>query len=109
MINSLMDTERIDTRKLEPEAREQLRKSAIRLYRRGQTQKSIAEALGVRRSTITIWMGKARNGYGTQEAQRGRAVGEFLLLTAAQEDRIRKDIVDKTPDQMKLSFALWNA
>jgi hypothetical protein len=54
-------------------------------------------------------MGKARNGYGTQEAQRGRAVGEFLLLTAAQEDRIRKDIVDKTPDQMKLSFALWNA
>lgn len=104
-----METERIDTRKLEPAAREQLRKTAIRMYRRGQTQKSIAEALGVRRSTITIWMGKARNGYGTQEAKRGRAVGEFRVLTAAQEDRIRKDIVDKTPDQMKLSFALWNA
>jgi transposase len=104
-----MDTERIDTRKLEPAAREQLRKSAIRMYSRGQTQKSIAEALGVRRSTITMWMGKARNGYGTQEAKRGRAVGEFRMLTAAQEHRIRKDIVDKTPDQMKLSFALWNA
>ena len=109
MINSLMDTVRIDTRKLEPEAREQLRKSAIRMYCRRQTQKSIAEALGVHRSTITMWMGKARNGYGTQEAKRGHAVGEFRMLTAAQEHRIRKDIVDKTPDQMKLSFALWNA
>lgn len=30
-------------------------------------------------------------------------------MTAQQEERIQKDIVDKTPDQMKLSFALWNA
>jgi transposase len=30
-------------------------------------------------------------------------------LTAEQEDQIRKEIVEKTPDQMKLSFALWNA
>ena len=70
---------------------------------------SIAEALGVRRSTITIWIGKARSGHGTQEAKRGRSLGEFRVLTAAQEDRIRQDLVDKTPDQMRLSFALWNA
>ena len=37
-------------------------------------------------------------------------MGEFRVLTAPQEHRIRQDIVDKTPpDQMKLSFALWNA
>lgn len=63
----------------------------------------------MRRSTITIWIGKARSGHGTQEAKRGRSVGEFRVLTAAQEDRIRQGIVDKTPDQMKLSFALWSA
>jgi transposase len=104
-----MEKERIDTRKLEPAAREQLRKTALRMYRRGQSHRSIAEALGVRRSTITIWIGKARSGHGTQEAKRGRSLGEFRVLTVAQENRIRKDIVDKTPDQMKLSYALWNA
>jgi len=104
-----MEKERIDTRKLEPAAREQLRKTAIRMHGRGQSQITISETLGVRRSTITIWIGKARNGDGTREAKRGRAVGEFRVLTAAQEHRIRQDIVDKTPDQMKLSFALWNA
>lgn len=104
-----METERIDTRKLEPAAREQLRKTAVRMHRQGMKQATIAETLGVRRSTITIWIGKARNGEGTKESKRGRSVGEFRVLTAEQEDRIRKDIVDKTPDQMKLSFALWNA
>lgn len=79
------------------------------MHRRGQTHRSIAEALGVRRSTITILIGNERSGYGTQEAKRGRPVGEFRVLTPAQEDRIRKDIVNKTPEQMKLSFAVWNA
>ena len=72
-------------------------------------QAAIADALGVRRSTISIWIGKVRSGEGTKEAKRGRSVGEFRVLTAEQEDRIRKDIVDKTPEQIKLSFALWNA
>ena len=31
------------------------------------------------------------------------------MLTAAQGDRIRKDIVDKALDQMKLSFAFRSA
>ena len=57
---------------------------------------------------ISIWISKVRNGEGTKEAKRGRSVAEFLVLTAAQEDRILKNIVDKTPDQMKLRFALWN-
>jgi transposase len=104
-----MEIERVDTRKLEPAAREQLRKTAVRMHRQGLKQAAIADALGVRPSTISIWIGKVRSGEGTKEAKRGRSVGEFRVLTAEQEDRIRKDIVDKTPDQMKLSFALWNA
>jgi len=44
-----METERIDVRKLEPAAREQLRRTAIRMHKRGRTQEAIAQELGVRR------------------------------------------------------------
>jgi transposase len=104
-----METERIDTRKLEPAAREQLRKTVVRMHKRGHSQESIARELGLRRPTVTCWVTKANAGAGTQEARRGRPLGNGRRLTAAQEAKIRKDIVDKTPDQMKLSFALWNA
>jgi len=35
--------------KLEPAAREQLRRTAIRMHKRGRTQEAIAQELGVRR------------------------------------------------------------
>jgi transposase len=105
----LMTIERIDTRKLDPSAREQLRKTAIRMHKRGRSQTSISEELGVRRSTIVAWIGRSGSGAGTKEAKRGRSLGECRRLTVAQEAKLRQDIVDKTPDQMKLSFALWNA
>ena len=104
-----MDIERTDVRKLEPAAREQMRKTAIRLHKRGYTQSAIAEELGVRRPTVSGWIGKANAGEGTGEAKRGRPLGDGRILTAAQEERIKKDIVDKTPDQTKLRFALWSA
>lgn len=43
------------------------------------------------------------------DLQRGRAEGTGRRLTEAQEARIKQDIVDRTPDQMKLKFALWSA
>lgn len=104
-----MEIERIDTRKLEPAAREQLRKTVVRMHKRGHSQESIARELELRRPTISHWLAKASSGGGTQEARRGRPLGEGRTLTAQQEERIQKAIVDKTPDQMKLSFALWNA
>jgi len=39
---------------------------------------------------------------------RGRKPGDGRQLTAAQEAQIRRLICDKTPDQLKLGFALWN-
>jgi len=104
-----MKNERIDTRKLEPSAREQLRKTAIRMHQRDRSQTSISEELGVRRSTIVVWISRSGSGAGTKEAKRGRSLGEYRRLTAAQEAKIRQDLLDKTPDQMKLNFALWNA
>jgi hypothetical protein len=45
-----MEIERVDNRKLEPAARDQLRKTAVRMHRQGLKQAAIADALGVRRS-----------------------------------------------------------
>ena len=104
-----MEKERIDTRKLEPAAREQLRKIAIRMHRQGQTQNAISITLGIRRATITGWINRSQAGNSTKEAKRGRAVGELRTLTTEQEKRICYDITDRTPDQLKLSFALWTA
>jgi transposase-like protein len=57
-----METERIDVRKLEPAAREQLRRTAVRMFKRGHSQSAIARDLGVRRPTVSDWVGKARSG-----------------------------------------------
>jgi hypothetical protein len=38
---------------------------------------------------------------------RGRRKGEKHALTAEQEKGLRKFLTDKTPDQLKLPFALW--
>jgi len=39
---------------------------------------------------------------------RGRKPGEGRQLTPEQETEIRRLICDKTPDQLKMEFALWN-
>jgi transposase len=104
-----METKRTDVRKLEPAAREQLRRTVLRLHERGHNQTGIAEELGLRRPTVTGWIAQAKAGGGVKEAPRGRPLGDGRKLTPAQEERIRKDIVDRTPDQMKLRFALWSA
>ncbi len=104
-----METERIDIRKLEPTAREQLRRTVIRLHQRGHKQSVIAQELGLRRPTVSGWIAKVKAGRGVKEARRGRPLGDGRKLTPAQEERIRQDIVDKTPDQRKLRFALWTA
>src|SRR5690606_6778404 len=52
---------------------------------------------------------KAAAGGKSRGEETGRTLGNGRQLTQAQEDRIRRDIGDKTPDQRKLPFALWNA
>ena len=39
---------------------------------------------------------------------RGRKSGDGRRLEIAQETKIQRLICDKTPDQLKLGFALWN-
>jgi transposase len=104
-----MGKERTDIRKLDASAREQLRRIVIRLFGCGHTHAAIAEALGLRRPTVTAWLVKVHAGQGIVEKKRGRPVGNGRRLTSRQEIAIRQAITDKTPGQMKLPFALWNA
>ncbi|BCX89344.1 transposase, IS630 family [Methylomarinovum tepidoasis] len=105
----VMKRERIDARKLDPAAREQLRKVVIRLYERGYRPTQIAKDLGLRRPTVSEWIARVKAGQGTGEKKRGRRVGSGRRLTPAQEARIYQEIVAKTPDRLGLPYALWNA
>jgi transposase len=103
-----MDTH--DARTLSNDALEQLRRQAVRLHQRGEPNTAIAAIVGVDRRTVGIWLQRyAAGGAAALQAQpRGRKVGEQRTLTPAQETEIQRLLVDKTPDQLKLTFALWS-
>ena len=101
----------IDLRKLSADARKELRQIAVRMFKKGCLKSEISGILGLRRTTVGEWINTyEKKGQATfNETDRGRSVGEGRTLTLEQEDRIQSDIVDKTPDQVKMNFALWNA
>jgi transposase len=99
-----------DMRSLSRDARHERRVQVIRLRKAGQTYKQIAAQMGL--SVTGVFNICARHDAGGAEALKdaptGRKVGDKRRLTAAQEKTIQQFIVDKTPDQMKLPYALWN-
>lgn len=98
-----------DARKLTKEAQEQLRKQAIRLRKQGGTYQEVSEVVGVSRNTVWKWWTKyeAEGAKGLKSKKRGRPFGACRVMDVDQEEEIRKLICDKTPDQLKLTFALW--
>jgi transposase len=99
-----------DGRTLSNDALEQLRWQAVRFSRRGETNTAIAEILGVNRRTVGLWLQRyaAAGARALQAKRRGRKVGEQRTLTPDQEGEVQRLLVDKTPDQLKLTFALWS-
>ena len=61
-------------------------------------------------ATITkVGLGSTPGGWAAVNVKpRGRTQGEGRQLAPEQEMKIRRLICDKTPDQLKLGFALWN-
>jgi len=102
--------EKIDARKLSLENLELLRQQAVRLLKQGRKHREVAEIIGVRRATITSWWGKYKSG-GKQALKLqhpGPEKGFNSILDKAQEKEIQRMITDKTPDQLKLPFVLWD-
>ena len=100
---------KIDARKLSPEVQEEKRKQAIRLHKKGKPYKEIAELVEVHFETVGKWV-RAYRESGIQAVSskvRGRKKGASRKLTAEQEKVIQQLIIDKTPDQLKMVYALW--
>lgn len=102
-----MDKE--DARTLDPAAQEEKRKTAVRLSKRGFTHKDIADQVGVHYLTVGRWLTKYREGgmKALLSQVRGRRLGSGRQLNAEQEQRLQQLLIDKTPDQLKLQYALW--
>ncbi len=98
-----------DARKLSQKEQRELRHRAVRMLESGLSHQKVAEMLEVSRTTVTAWWGVyRREGLdGLDIKKRGRMLGDKRRLTPEQERRIQKLIVDKTPDQLKMPFALW--
>ena len=95
---SLSDTELLDRRK-----------QAILLHRKGETNVEIARLVGIHRNVVGKWIGlwKQAGEGGLKPKRRGVRKGTGRTLTPEQERDIRRAMVDKVPDQLKLPFALW--
>ncbi|MDR2450199.1 MAG: helix-turn-helix domain-containing protein [Candidatus Accumulibacter sp.] len=101
--------DKIDARKLTAEGRKVLRQMVIRLRTQsGLGRKELAQVSGVHPGTISGWLAKARrqSEASLEERRRGRPVGVGRKLTMADEQWLREHIVGRTPQQMKLPFAL---
>jgi transposase len=101
--------ETIDARKHTQEVQEQLRRQIVKLRKQGRSNQDIAEIVGVSEPHASrVWHRWLTEGEAAiRKGQRGRRHGEKRSLTAQQESQIQRLLVDKTPDQLKLDFALW--
>lgn len=101
--------EKNDARSIGREAQQQLRHQAIRLRKSGRTHADIAEVVGVHPSTVRKWckIYEHEGAKGVQLKKRGRKVGQNRTLSPEQEREVQRLITDKTPDQLKMPFALW--
>jgi transposase len=101
--------EATDMRKLSRDARHERRVQVIRLRNAGQTYEQIAEQTGLSRTGV-FDICKRHDEAGARalrDAPHGRKPGDGRLLDATQEAVIQKLIADKTPDQLKMPYALW--
>ena len=102
--------ETIDLRKQSDDVRNHTRKQAYNLLRKGKTQGEVAQLLGVHHITVNRWnrQFEAAGKKGLKVNQRGVKTGQGRVLSTEQEKEIQKMIIDKTPDQLKLPFVLWD-
>lgn len=95
--------EKINLRSTNKSVRDEYRRQVKRLMKKGYSYPEISEILGISIITTKRY-GRSSQ---TKEQKRGRKPGEQRRLSPEQEKQIQTWIIDKTPDQYKLPFALW--
>lgn len=101
--------EKINLRTVSVETRQTIKKQVIALLKKGITHAVIAETIGISKPAVDKISKayKAKGSACTKEKKRGRKFGEKRQLSPEQEKEIRRILIDKNPEQMKLSFMLW--
>ena len=91
---------------MDREALAQLRIRAVSQIRSGESPEHVAKVLGVNRVSVYRWMSRfVENGY--KGLKRKKAPGKEPILNHAQMKSLYYMVIDSTPEQMKLPFALW--
>ena len=100
---------RRDARKLGSEAQYELRRRAVTLKKNGHSHDEVAELLSVSRGAVRKWWGLYSDGgmRALRLGTRGRPKGACRSLGPEQERHVKRMIIDKTPEQLKMPFALW--
>jgi len=101
--------EKIDSRKLPESALNERRRRAVKMREAGVPVREVARQCELSTHTV-VEAHKAfrKGGWSAVSIHRaGRPVGSGRMLTAEQEKKIQQLIQDRTPDQLKLAYALW--
>ncbi|MGC3525902.1 IS630 family transposase [Pseudomonas aeruginosa] len=98
-----------DMRSLSRDVRHERRVQVIRLRKAGHTYDEIAAQTGLSRTGVFDICKRhdAAGAKALRDAPNGRQSGQGRLLEAAQQAWVRQVIADKTPDQLKMPYALW--
>ncbi len=102
--------EKIDARRLSLEELGMLRKQAVRLLKQGRTQVDVAGILGIRAATVSEWNSvyKEKGNKGLKLQKPGVPKGTNRILSPEHEKELQRIVIDKTPEQLKLPFVLWD-
>jgi transposase len=101
-----------DFRSIGRAAQEELRRRALFLIeRQGLSQGRAAQLVGVHRQTVNAWVKRhrAQGGEGLLDGRRASPRRGKGILSADEAGQIRQWIVEQTPDQLGLPFALWTS
>ena len=101
--------EYIDLRKVGSEGLKEIRRQVVRLKKMGKKGKEIKELTGVRQNRASeIWTAYQRDSEIFLERKKyGRKAGSHVLLTAEEQDNIRKTVEEKIPEDFGITGKLW--
>ena len=69
------------------------------------TRAEMGERVGMHADTLGRWLKRATGRLG--DAKPGRRLGSGRRLAVEQGQRIKAVLIDKTPDQLSMPYALW--
>jgi len=95
-----------DARSLDHSTLEEMRRLGVKRVLQGETQRSVAQSLEVHFQTVAKWMCWYRSG-GDEALESTPATGRHPTLTERQQERLRKTILGKNPQQLNFGPALW--